>query len=208
MPQQLDQKPHPLEFAPLQADHRALLMCIHRRMSPVPSFRPAGWVFENFFPQDRGALAAAVDSLSMRLFCALLIVLFEALSLQPVPLEAAEDALAVQIRVAMTASIERELAAVEKQVGSSFFLLSPPAAFPPLAVAEAAAPSSGCPELTAPERDVLVDNAARDAGIKPEWLRAVLPADARPCAVSPAGGQGLVPLTPDAVREFGVNDPF
>src|SRR5579864_4089633 len=124
----------------------------------------------------------------MRLFCGLLIV-----SLKVLSLHAAEDALAVRIHAAMSASIERELAAVEKQVGSSFFLLSPPAAFPPLAVAEAAAPSSGCPELTAPERDVLVDNAARDAGIKPEWLRAVLPADARPCAVSPAGGQGLVP---------------
>src|SRR5579864_305115 len=111
----------------------------------------------------------------MRLFCGLLIV-----SLKVLSLHAAEDALAVRIHAAMSASIERELAAVEMQVGSSFFLLSPPAAFPPLAVAEAAAPSSGCPE-----RDVLVDNAAREAGIKPEWLRAVLPADARPCAVSP-----------------------
>ena len=113
----------------------------------------------------------------------------------------------------MEASIERQRGAVRKQVSamevSGWFILPPPAPLPP-STTRLPASNSDCPALSQQELQPLIDEAAKAAGLKADWLAAVVrqKSDGRPCAVSPAGAQGLMQLMPAALEQFAVANPF
>ena len=114
----------------------------------------------------------------------------------------------------MAASVEKQRAAVLKQIGSVTGKAAAPAAsFFTVPWIEAAA--SGfvpppCEPLPAPELDKLIDRSSKQEGVKPELIRAVMSQESgfRPCAVSPKGAQGLMQLMPATAVELGVGDPF
>ena len=56
----------------------------------------------------------------------------------------------------------------------------------------------------------VIDGAAKTHGLQPNLIRAVIEQESgfRPCAVSPAGAEGLMQLMPDTAEELGVADPF
>lgn len=58
--------------------------------------------------------------------------------------------------------------------------------------------------------DPLIARAAREAGIPPALVKAVIHAESAfdPSAVSPKGAMGLMQLMPETARELGVRDPF
>ena len=98
-----------------------------------------------------------------------------------------------QARVAalMETSVEQQLAAVRKQTPSpagAFFVL-PAFLLPPpdsLGAPLVAAADAGCAVLSEAELMPLAAEAAQVAGIKPEWLLAVVrdKSQGRPCALS------------------------
>jgi len=67
-----------------------------------------------------------------------------------------------------------------------------------------------CDPLPAVELDKLVEDGAKQEGLKPELIRGVITEESggRPCAVSSKGAQGLMQLMPATSEEFGVKDPF
>jgi soluble lytic murein transglycosylase-like protein len=115
---------------------------------------------------------------------------------------------------AMDASISRQRTAVCHQASvpeaaGVFFVLPPPEPMRPiLALPATAAPE--CVALGEAELQPLVEEAARQAGVEPAWLATVLrqKSGGRPCALSPAGAQGLMQLMPATAQELGVADPF
>jgi|YNPBryantNP2012_1023418.scaffolds.fasta_scaffold00301_2 soluble lytic murein transglycosylase-like protein len=58
--------------------------------------------------------------------------------------------------------------------------------------------------------DDIIEDAAMRQGLDPALIRAVIQAESGgdPCAVSPAGAQGLMQLMPETARELGVTDPL
>ena len=111
---------------------------------------------------------------------------------------------------AMQASIEKQKAAVQAQVGSkiagdSFFAVSwnSPAAFPVPAVIPA------CYPMSEDDLKPLVADSAKSQDLKPELIRAVIrrESESYPCAVSEKGALGLMQLMPDVAQQFNV-DPL
>jgi len=115
----------------------------------------------------------------------------------------------------METSVEKQLSAVRKQTalpaGTFFvvpaFLLPPPQS---LGATLLAAADSDCAALGDPELTPLATEAAQAAGVKPEWLLALVAekSQGRPCALSPAGAAGLMQLAPATIDEWHVADPF
>jgi soluble lytic murein transglycosylase-like protein len=90
----------------------------------------------------------------------------------------------------------------------SFFTVDWPA--PADFAAALAAPPPDCDPL--PEKDVsaLVDAAAKQEGVKPALIHAVMEQESgfKPCAISNKGAQGLMQLMPSTADELHVADPF
>lgn len=119
---------------------------------------------------------------------------------------------------AQTSSIEKQRAAVMKQVGSvtgktpapsnSFFTV-PWIDGPPSAVVAPYAPPP-CDPMADADLNKLVEENAQREGVKPELIHAVIGQESgrRPCAVSPKGAQGLMQLMPATAAQFNVADPF
>jgi len=105
---------------------------------------------------------------------------------------------------AMRDSLAKQRAAIQKQVGaesSGFFLLPPPAAFPPVA---------DCDPLPAAEIDGLIARASVEAHVDGALIRGVMRQESafRPCAISSKGAMGLMQLMPATAAQFGVRDAF
>ena len=64
--------------------------------------------------------------------------------------------------------------------------------------------------MPAKDVSVLVDNAAKEHGVKPELIHAVMEQESgfKPCAMSSKGAQGLMQLMPATADELHVADPF
>jgi soluble lytic murein transglycosylase-like protein len=120
-----------------------------------------------------------------------------------------------KIGALMEPSLERQRAAVRTQsaspVGNFFalsaFFLPPP---PTLGAANLMVADAGCAAVGDAELRPLAAEAAQAAGLKPEWLLALVAekSQARPCAVSPAGAVGLMQLAPATVDQLHLEDPF
>lgn len=61
-----------------------------------------------------------------------------------------------------------------------------------------------------PEMNVIIDEAASEFGVDPDFVRAVIKQESgwKPKAVSPAGAQGLMQLMPKTAKGLGVTDSF
>jgi len=130
-----------------------------------------------------------------------------------------------RVRAAMNAGIEKQRASVQKQalsvqkqstgalpvaaLPSSGFFTSP---WPSMAPGASAAPviQAACDPMPKDKLDPLVQDAAKKEGVSSDLVAAVIDQEsaAKPCAVSPAGAQGLMQLMPSVVSDFGVSDPF
>jgi soluble lytic murein transglycosylase-like protein len=120
-----------------------------------------------------------------------------------------------RVREAMTPSIEKQRASVQKQAASAlpvanlpsrgFFTVPWPSTAPLVSPLEAA-----CDPLPKEKLDPLVEDAAKREGVQTDLVQAVIAEEsaARPCAVSRAGAQGMMQLMPDTASELGVKDPF
>lgn len=95
-----------------------------------------------------------------------------------------------------------------RQPGS--FFLSP--WLPRIAATTAATPAvhANCEPLPDASLSQIIAGAARDTGVSPQLLRAVIRRESggRPCAVSDKGAQGLMQLMPATQQDLGVTDPF
>jgi soluble lytic murein transglycosylase-like protein len=67
-----------------------------------------------------------------------------------------------------------------------------------------------CSAMPAQEIDQLIEQNAKQEGIKAELIRAVIRQESgnKPCAVSSKGAQGLMQLMPETAAQMGVGDPF
>lgn len=67
-----------------------------------------------------------------------------------------------------------------------------------------------CQPLPFAEIQPIILASARDTGIRPDLLREVIRQESNfhPCAVSPAGAQGLMQLMPGTARDLAVRNPF
>lgn len=67
-----------------------------------------------------------------------------------------------------------------------------------------------CDPLPPAEIEHVVMEMSQRQRLQPDLLREVIRKESgfRPCAVSPAGAQGLMQLMPDTQRTFAVSDPF
>lgn len=115
------------------------------------------------------------------------------------------------------AAIERQRASVRQQARAkspptaSFFTvpwdepLSPPPDGAPAIVADAE-----CDPIPKDQIEPMVREIAQREGLTPQLLRAVIEKESSylPCAVSPAGAEGLMQLMPDTASGLGVDDPF
>jgi hypothetical protein len=145
---------------------------------------------------------------------------------------------AEQIRAAMEASLELQRAAVSERmpqplerqrqsirtqaavvrpdVGNTghpeagFFTIPWPLPEEPAEGAPVAAARFDCRPLPVAEIQPIILASARETGVRPDLLREVIRQESnfRPCAVSPAGAQGLMQLMPATARELAVWDPF
>lgn len=119
-----------------------------------------------------------------------------------------------KIGALMEPSLERQRASVRTQAASpagNFFVL--PAFFlsPPQSLGSATlVADAGCAALTEAELQPLAAEATQAEGLKPEWLLALVAekSQGRPCALSPAGGVGLMQLAPSTVDRLHLADPF
>jgi soluble lytic murein transglycosylase-like protein len=70
--------------------------------------------------------------------------------------------------------------------------------------------NSQLPDYDRADLDELIEEAAAAHGISAHLVRAVVEAESGfdPCAVSPAGAQGLMQLMPDTATLMGVSDPL
>jgi soluble lytic murein transglycosylase-like protein len=90
----------------------------------------------------------------------------------------------------------------------SFFTVEWPAP-PDFAAALAVAPPD-CDPLPAKDVNALVDTAAKQEGVKPDLIHAVMEQESafKPCAISAKGAEGLMQLLPSTADELHVADPF
>lgn len=130
------------------------------------------------------------------------------------------------IRSAMQASIEKQKESVRHQTGApaaaagaantsagaaaktSFFTVEWPQ--PPSFAALLAAPPADCDPLPNSQVDELVASAAKQQGLKPELIRAVMEQESgfKPCVESARGALGLMQLMPSTADDFHVDDVF
>jgi soluble lytic murein transglycosylase-like protein len=116
------------------------------------------------------------------------------------------------------AAIERQRAAVRQQVRSgspptaAFFTVpwNEPLSQAARAPAAAVAYDAECDPIPEDQIEPMVRESAQREGLTPDLLRAVIEKESsyRPCAVSPAGAQGLMQLMPDTAAGLGVENPF
>jgi soluble lytic murein transglycosylase-like protein len=113
---------------------------------------------------------------------------------------------------AMAASLEKQRVSITQQVDSLIGRTTTPAAsfytvpwidFPSFVLPP-------CDPLPAEQLDQLVGENARESGVLPDLIRAVISQESggRPCAISPKGAQGLMQIMPAVAAQFGVHDPF
>jgi soluble lytic murein transglycosylase-like protein len=127
-----------------------------------------------------------------------------------------EDAQAKQrsAAAAMEASLARQRASVQKQLGQSstepFFVLPRPAGLGPVTAPAWAPPPADCEPLPAPEIESLIGEAARREAVDADLLRGIMKQESgfRPCAISPKGAMGLMQLMPATAQQFGIGNPF
>ena len=105
----------------------------------------------------------------------------------------------------MEPSLQAQRASVERQKRSAG-----PKPLPdptPRTVSSALQP---CAPIAAPELSRLIESSARDQGVNPSLIREVARQESafHPCAVSPAGAEGLMQLMPSTQALFQVDDPF
>ena len=117
----------------------------------------------------------------------------------------------------MQTSLDKQLAAVRKQASgyiaigeaqpSDTFLLPWPKPVVPATNISLIIPCDPMPEA---ELERIVEQAAARQKVSPKVVRAMITQESggRPCAVSPAGAQGLMQLMPEVQRELSVADPF
>jgi soluble lytic murein transglycosylase-like protein len=115
---------------------------------------------------------------------------------------------------AMEASVRRQRASVCKQIAApvvpgAFFILPPPAPMPP-SPTRLPFPEQDCAPLAEPDLQRMAEEAARSAGLQPQWLRAWIAqkSGGHSCAVSPSGAQGLMQLMPGILAQLSVADAF
>jgi len=116
------------------------------------------------------------------------------------------------------AAIERQRASVRQQVrakspasAEEFFSVpwDEPLA-PPPEDASAIAADVECDPIPKDRIEPMVQEIAQREGLTPQLLRAVIEKESSylPCAVSPAGAEGLMQLMPETASGLGVGDPF
>ena len=114
------------------------------------------------------------------------------------------------------ASIERQRAAVRQQIRpnspptAAFFTVPWDAPLSPPATAPAIVADADCDPIPKDQIEPMVREIAQREGLTPQLLRAVIEKESSylPCAVSPAGAQGLMQLMPATASGLGVEDPF
>jgi soluble lytic murein transglycosylase-like protein len=112
------------------------------------------------------------------------------------------------------ASLEKQRQSVQRQIDrfrpSGSFFLSPWVMQRSVDLSDAPAVQADCDALPEGALSQVVASAARDSGVSPQLLRAVIRRESggRPCAVSAKGAQGLMQLMPATQQTLGVTDPF
>jgi len=192
----------------LEPDHVALAGRIHRQGLPLFLFGPPGGIFEKiYFRAARKARGRFADLWRMRMLRIGWITL--ALLGQEPP--------QTKVGALMEPSLERQRAAVRKQTsspaGADAFFVSPVFFLPPpqsLGAPTVAAAGAECGALADTELRPLATEAAQSAGVKPEWLLALVAekSQGRPCALSPAGAAGRMQLAPATMDQLHLADPF
>lgn len=131
----------------------------------------------------------------------------------PIALVYGEEPPEAKVRAAMQPAVEQQRQAARKQSAAPapsepFFLLPPFLLGPPATLGTQLPAAPDCAALGDAELKSLAGEAAQAAGIKPEWLLAVVAQKSQggPCVVSPTGAAGLVQLTPAAIGELKVAD--
>jgi soluble lytic murein transglycosylase-like protein len=112
------------------------------------------------------------------------------------------------------AAIEGQKAAVRQQVRAAspataaFFTV--PWSEPLPRPTTAPAIEAECDPVPEDQIAPMVQEIAQREGLTPDLLRAVIEKESSylPCAVSPAGAEGLMQLMPDTAAGLGVEDPF
>lgn len=130
----------------------------------------------------------------------------------PPPLEVQRQSIRTQaagLRPDSAAALRRDASAAAPP---EFFVVPWP--LPEAADAEATgAPEAArfdCQPLPFAEIQPIILASARDTGVRPDLLREVIRQESNfhPCAVSPAGAQGLMQLMPGTARDLAVRNPF
>jgi hypothetical protein len=130
---------------------------------------------------------------------------------QPAP-EPTSTAQPNTAQAAMALSLEQQHLSISKQVDSLIGRTVTPAAsfftvpwidFPSFVL-------PACDPLPTEQLDKLVGESAKQEGVQPDLIRAVISQESggRPCAISPKGAQGLMQIMPAVAAQFGVHDPF
>jgi len=115
-------------------------------------------------------------------------------------------------QAAMAASLEKQRAAITKQVDSLIGRPTTPAAsfftvpwidFPSFVLPP-------CDPLPGEQLDKLVEQSSKQEGVQADLIRGVINQESggRPCAISFKGAQGLMQLMPATAAQFGVRDAF
>jgi soluble lytic murein transglycosylase-like protein len=118
-----------------------------------------------------------------------------------------------RVRAGMESSLDRQRASVQQQARTAGASMTP-WAHPNLPVTPKMASIMWSPppcEPVAPvELSKMIDNASEKNGVDPSVIREVARQESgfRPCAVSPAGAEGLMQLMPSTQDQFKVIDPF
>lgn len=131
---------------------------------------------------------------------------------------AAAPSCAQDPRAAMEASVQKQLASIEKQRASVSVQVRTAQAAPtdaffaapwtePL-IMPAVAPQ--CDPVPEDQIGPMVEEVSQREGLTPDLLRAVIEKESSylPCALSSSGAQGLMQLMPDTAADLGVQDAF
>jgi soluble lytic murein transglycosylase-like protein len=111
------------------------------------------------------------------------------------------SAQADQVRAAMAASVEKQLASVRLQTHSqgstSTISLGPPA-------------GADCSPVPKPEFESMINEVSHTQQVDAAIIREVVRQESgmRPCAVSPKGAEGLMQLMPATQAQLQVQNPF